>query len=615
MKKQILLALSLLCVTAFGKPVKTPESEEAARIWYEIYQDKPIVSLMDSRVLVKIFLLSPIGKKTIPARDMGLADIIISHFGTSAVRETISENALLKRAQKLKGEELSGNERERVRQLAEKQECAYRWKHPEADKFNFLIKDDAVNLHHTIKWEKSVKAALGAIARQYGLCCRYQKKDDLSVEELRLLLAGGNPVLLQERKTGKWLMAFGAWKNKGKDFVFLNDIENTTVVEGKPRGNADERQSMYLSVIKSLIVHQKFFDTNRKYSIARDIISDVSLQMPKLGFEAKPYHSGDYQAHVMTEWHESAEAWDGDLLKILKKLDPQTYAQQPPPAQDADPNLLWNYYFNEAHSNADELSSCLLPLTVFRLESVPSMLTNLVAVLSEQDATPWKFSLIPNMMWVALKSIQGNELLCPSQEELDALVRLGTERELVFKKRFEAFTGENYLMISGIDSPDERLESPHGKHRTSEWILSLLDNATTLQNALDRYATNTGKRAPLEGGHPVPWQICQRALMQKIPILLYDTMADDWRIAFGFLEHDARRLLVTVSPNTIDWQDGEKECHFGPGVPFHSGVLFEEFDKMSCIPYFIHSLEPDITSVKDQINEIFNSNPEAKKIP
>ena len=609
-----MLALSLLCAIAFGKPVKSPESEEAARIWAEVFQGKHILSLDDSRVLVKMFLLSPIGKKTIPARDMALADIVISRFGTSAVRDTVSEKALMERACELKGDELSVGEQEKIQKLSEKQGRAFRRKHRDADKFNFLIKDDAVSLHHTVKGERTLEAALVAIARQHGLCCRYKKRDDLSAEELCLLLAGGNPVILEEKKTGKWLMAFGAWKMRGTNFVFLNDIENTTVVEGKPRGNADERQSMYLSVIKSLVAHQKFFDTNKEYSIAKDIVSDVSLQMPKLGFEAKPYHSGDYQAHVMTEWRESAKAWDSDLLKILE-LPPKTYVQQPQPPQDADPNLLWNYYFNEAHFNADKLSACLLPITAFRLESVPSMQTNMVAVLSIQDATPWKFSLIPNMMWMALRNVQGNDLLCPAQEELDALIRLGTERELVFKKRFEAFTRENYLMISGIDDPDERLESPHDENRTSEWILSLLDNATTIRQALDSYAANTGKRAMLEGGHSVPWQICQRAILQKIPILLHDIKDDGWRIAFGFLEHGGHRLLVTVSHKTIVWKNGERLHTIGPGMPLPSGVQFEEFDKMSCIPYFIHPVEPDIASVKNEINEIFKNNPDVQKIP
>ncbi len=612
MKKYIMLALSLLCAIAFGKPAKSPESEEAARIWAEVFQDKPILSLYDSRILVKMFLLSPIGKKTIPGRDMALADIVISCFGTSAVKDSVSEKVLMERARELKGEELSGNEREKIQQLAEKQEKAFRKKHPDAGKFNFLIKDDAVNLHHTVKGERTLEAALVALARQHGLCCRYRKRDNLSAEELRLLLAGGNPVILEERKTGKWLMAFGAWKTKGKDFVFLNDIENTTVVEGKPRGNADERQSMYLEVIKALIADQRFL--GKDLAIARDIVSDVSLVMPKLGFVARPYNSRDYQAHIMTDWYESAEAWDGDLLEILK-CDVAPKAEPGMPAADAASNLLWNYYFNDAYPEADKASASLLSVTAFHLESASILQTNIISILAYQDSTPWKYTLIPNMMWVALKSTQGNELLCPTQEELDALVRLGTERELVFKKRYEAFTGEKYLMISGIDDPDKRLESPHDKHRTSEWILSLLDNATTLQQALNRYATNTAKRALLEGGHPVPWQICQRAIMQKIPILLYDTMADSWRIAFGFLEHDALRLLVTVSPDTIDWKDGENESHLGPGMPLRSGVQFEEFDKMSCIPYFIHSLEPDITSVKDQINEIFNNNPEAKKIP
>jgi hypothetical protein len=232
-----------------------------------------------------------------------------------------------------------------------------------------------------------------------------------------------------------------------------------------------------------------------------------------------------------------------------------------------------------------------------------------------QDSTPWKYTLIPNMMWVALKNVQGNALLCPTQEELDALTRLGNERELAFKKRFEAFTGEKYLMISGIDNPDKRLESPHDETRTPEWILSLLDNAENIQQALDSYASNTGKRALLEGGHSAPWQICQRAILQKIPILLHDTKTDGWLIAFGFLEHGGRRLLVSMSPGAIDWKDGEKKRLLGPGMPLPSGVQFEEFDTMPCIPYFIHPFEPDIASVKNQINEIFKNNPEAKKMP
>jgi hypothetical protein len=613
-KKIFFTTLSLLCIIAFGKPVKTPESEEAAQIWTMVFQNKPIVSFEDSRALVNMFLLSPIGKVNVPARDMGLANIIISRFGTYAVRDTVSEKVLLERAHELKGGELSGEELEKIQNLAEKQERAFMRKHPDANKFNFFIKDDAVNLHLTIKGEKTIETALAAIARQHGLSCRYHRNDDLSAEDLRLLLYGGNPVLLEDKKTGKWLIAFGMWQNDGSDYVFLNDIDNTTLVDGKLRGTSNEWQSMDLRVITSYLGERKFFDKQKKYPIARDIVSDVDLLIPKLGFEARKYNSGDYQAHIMTDWRESTEAWDSDLRETLK-CDAAPKAQAVKPAADATPNLLWNYYFSDAHSNAEQSSACLLPVTAFRPESPSALQNAIVSMLVCQDSTPWKYTLIPNMMWVALKNVQGNALLCPTQEELDALTRLGNERELAFKKRFEAFTGEKYLMISGIDNPDKRLESPHDETRTPEWILSLLDNAENIQQALDSYASNTGKRALLEGGHSAPWQICQRAILQKIPILLHDTKTDGWLIAFGFLEHGGRRLLVSMSPGAIDWKDGEKKRLLGPGMPLPSGVQFEEFDTMPCIPYFIHPFEPDIASVKNQINEIFKNNPEAKKMP
>ena len=607
----IYIFIILLCgIVVLGKPVKTPESEDGARIWAEVFQNKPIVSLEDSRVLVKMPLLSPFGKKTSSARAMGLADIVIGKFGSYSIRDTVTEEDLLNRARELKGEEPSSDEQKKIHNLAKRQELFFFLKHPNSGKFSFLIKDDAYNLHLTVKGEKTMEKALAAIARQNGLCCNYSMRDDLSAKELRLLLTGGNPVLLEEKRTGKWLMAFGMYRENGNDYVFLNDVENTTVISSGPSQNQDERESLYLNVIKSHVATTNYF-REENITFTKDIISKVDISLPQFGFLARQYNPTDYYAHVTTFWRKSLCAWDKDLLKFLK-CKQETKDNESQANDDSTDRSLWNRCFCDLSRN-NGIDSGLVPVVLHKIENATPFSSCLSTSMASQDENVWRWTLTANKMWLAVRSVPDNDLLIPTQNELDSLVALAREKELKFKKCFEEFTGNNYNVISNANSEDRKV-SPHDSSRTVEWIIFLIDNASTPEQAVEKYAANSGKRAFLEGGRPFPWEIYQRAILQKIPVLLRYPQKDDWRIAIGFVSDAGRKLLVTVSP-LDNCKNEEAQCSIDYGINLPDGVRFEEFDEKAFIPYFIHRCEPDIASCKNKINEIFSNNHDAKKIP
>lgn len=596
----MLLFLSCYSFVVFGKPVKSAASEEAARIWEEKFYRQPILSLDDPRILVRMFLLSPYGKKVLPPRNMALADVVITKFGTYAVRESIPEKALLERAVQLKNAALSPGEAKQVKDLTVRIDKKFRWTHPDAGKFSFLIKDDAVNLHHTIEEADTMEEALREIARQNGLVCNYRSSDALPAEDLRLILAYQIPVVLEEKTTGKWLVVFGSWQKDGIDYVFLNDPSNTTVMEGAPKGSVRDNECMRSDVIKICVTIKK------TVNIPKDIISDVKIQLPKLGFFVATYHPQNYRAHVMTNWRTSAEAWDLDLSKLLNlKLATSSLPAQP--ASDASEEVLWNYYFRDVRTSGDPVCSAMTPLLLLRLNSGTIFQSNLISVLAQQDKSPWVYTLIPNKIWLYSRTLLNNDLLIPTQPELDAITALGIEQEKIFQRHFEAFTGNKYNMLSEKEFSEDRLPSSYDPAKTAEWIFSLTGSADTPKDALYNYAANTGKRAALEGGKIASWELYQRAILQQIPILLHNPKSGDWKIAFGYLCHGGRKLLLTVTAKP--WTEDVQSRKITPGVPLPKGVQFEPFDESAYIPYFIHELEPDVASVTKPIRKIFKDNP------
>ena len=598
------------------KPQKTPQNEAAVETWEKVFLNKPIESLEDPRVLVRMFLLSPYGKNTVPARDMGLADIVVSKFGTSVVRETVTENALLNRASFLKGGELTETESKAVRKIVLLQQQSFNLSHPNADKFSFLIKDDAVNLHLTIKDETNMEKALASIARQHGLVCNYRLMEEPSAATLWLLLESNNPVLLEEKDTGRLIVAFGMWQKNGADYICMNDITNTSVVSSeKPSQLPVERESIQLFVINSYIGECRYIaqKTNRRFRLAKDFVSDGRFNLPQFGFELTRYEPSRYRAHVMTDWRKSAEAWDAELRVILNLKEPPTVPVIP--SDNAPFGALWKYYFQGHPVFTGSVLSGMTPLVLWRSKTDISLCATMVSLIAACDANPWAWTLTANKMWLAVRDVPANDLLLPNQTELDALVALDEECGRSFRKRFEAFTGVKYsaeydfkaydavLVVDGCDTT-----------RTGEWILSQIGTGDMPEEVVRNYTVNTGKIALLEGGHPYSWQVYQRAILRNIPILLHTPNADDWRIAFGFLEHAGKRLLLTATQPT-DWKEDENTRQIGRNMPMPKEVRFEEFDENAFIPFFIHKFKPDISSVKDRINDIFKGNPSALPLP
>lgn len=619
-KKRLIILICFSVLAIYGNPVKKPqmtlESEAAVETWERVFHNKPIESLEDSRVLVKMFLLSPYGKKTVPARDMGLADIVVSRFGATAVRGTVSEEALLKRASLLKGGALMASEKEAVGRLAFQQQLHFKLAHPNADKFSFLLKDDVVNLHLTVTDETTMEKALASIARQHGLVCNYRKEENLSFKTLWLLLDAGYPILLEEKETGRWLMAFGLWRKDCVDYICLNDPVNTTVVGiEKWSQNPHERETLYLGIIMRHIAkcHNLARETAIKGKMVKDIRVDVKLNLPKFGFELTRYESSRYRAHVMTDWRESVEAWDDELRKTLKLKEVQADATIPD--ADAPSSELWDFYFQGHPAFTGRVLSGMTPLVLWRSKADTGLCSAMVSLIAAHDTSPWAWTLTANKMWLAVRDVPANDLLLPTQAELDALVALDEECGRGFRKRYETFTGVKYRAEYDFKVYDTVLVvDGHDSARMGEWILSQMGDCSTPEEALCNYAANTGKIALLEGGRSCLWELYKRAVHRNIPILLRTANAHDWRIVFGFLEHGGKRMLVTVAPSP-DWEEGETNRQFGRDMPLPKGVQFEEFNEKVFIPFFIHNFKPNIALVKERINEIFKDNPAAVPLP
>ena len=259
-----LVLVMVLCAVSLAGGARprwrvTAESEAASRVWLRVFHGRPVTSLSDSRTLVGMWLLSPFGRTTMPARDMALADVALSWFGSRAVRFPVSEELLAARAAELKGAGLTPGERGAVRRLAWRQAALFRLSHPGARRFSFLLKDDAAHLSGTFGGAGAVGEALRRLARQHGLACDYRRVPGLPAPTLRRLLWASQPVVLEERASGRFLLAFGMWREGGRDFVFLNDPANTTVVGREPGLSAMDAVSVSKFVIDGYISKCLFF--------------------------------------------------------------------------------------------------------------------------------------------------------------------------------------------------------------------------------------------------------------------------------------------------------------------------------------------------------------------
>ena len=604
---------------SFGRslPRRTAESEAASRVWLRVFHGRPVTSLADSRALVGMHLLSIPRRSGMSARDMALADVVMEQFGSDAVCSPVPEELLAARAAELKGAGLTPGERGAVRRLAWRQAALFRLRHPGARRFSFLLSGDAAHLSGTFGGAGTVGEALRRLARQHGLACDYRRVPGLPAPTLRRLLWASQPVVLEERATGRFLLAFGMWREGGRDFVFLNDPANTPVVIVERGQSHVDAVSICFFVIDGHVSDCELFD--REGGLTGDIRADSELVLPRRGFLAREYRPEAYVAHVMEGWRRSAEAWDGRLRDIvsgggwrswlpLRSREPEPV---PPPGADAADGELWDWHFRRGRPAAQPCGAGLAPLELPRADGASPLRACLLALVSLHDPDPWLYTLTPGRMWAEVRDTPGNGRLRPGEGELAALMALGEEREAEFARRFTEFTGGRYHMLSSEVYEDDRV-SPHDASRTSEWVLSLLGECGSPEGGLASYAAVSGKRAALEGGRPCPWEMHVRSVLSGMPALVRGA-GGGWRLAVGFVEHGGRRLLVTADP-TAGWAEGERTRRVARGEPLPRGVRLEEFREGELVSVFVHPFRPDVASVADRVREIFRGNADARPL-
>ena len=358
-----LVLVMVLCVVSLAGGARprwrvTAESEAASRVWLRVFHGRPVTSLSDSRTLVGMHLLSIPRRSGMSARDMALADVVMEQFGSDAVCSPVSEELLAARAAELKGAGLTPGERGAVRRLAWRQAALFRLRHPGARRFSFLLSGDAAHLSGTFGGAGTVGEALRRLARQHGLACDYRRVPGLPAPTLRRLLWASQPVVLEERATGRFLLAFGMWREGGRDFVFLNDPANTPVVIVERGQSHVDAVSICFFVIDGHVSDCELFD--REGGLTGDIRADSELVLPRRGFLAREYRPEAYVAHVMEGWRRSAEAWDGRLRDIvsgggwrswlpLRSREPEPV---PPPGADAADEELWDWHFRRGRPAA-----------------------------------------------------------------------------------------------------------------------------------------------------------------------------------------------------------------------------------------------------------------------
>ena len=617
-----LVLVMVLCAVSLAGGARprwrvTAESEAASRVWLRVFHGRPVTSLSDSRTLVGMHLLSIPRRSGMSARDMALADVVMEQFGSDAVCSPVSEELLAARAAELKGAGLTPGERGAVRRLAWRQAALFRLRHPGARRFSFLLSGDAAHLSGTFGGAGTVGEALRRLARQHGLACDYRRVPGLPAPTLRRLLWASQPVVLEERASGRFLLAFGMWREGGRDFVFLNDPANTPVVIVERGQSHVDAVSICFFVIDGHVSDCELFD--REGGLTGDIRADSELVLPRRGFLAREYRPEAYVAHVMEGWRRSAEAWDGRLRDIvagggwrswlpLRSREPEPV---PPPGADAADGELWDWHFRRGRPAAQPCGAGLAPLELPRADGASPLRACLLALVSLHDPDPWLYTLTPGRMWAAVRDTPGNGRLRPGEGELAALMALGEEREAEFARRFTEFTGGRYHMLSSEVYEDDRV-SPHDASRTSAWVLSLLGECGSPEEGLASYAAVSGKRAALEGGRPCPWEMHVRSVLSGMPALVRGA-GGGWRLAVGFVEHGGRRLLVTADP-TAGWAEGERTRRVARGEPLPRGVRLEEFREGELVSVFVHPFRPDVASVADRVREIFRGNADARPL-
>jgi len=627
-------AMLLLPVVAMAEKLTvTPESKQAEEVWNSKFYHQPVEKLYDSRILVKMFLLSGLGKSCAGPRDTAIADLLISYAGSYAVRNCTSVDALYQRAAELKGKPLSDTDRKNIETFHQRFVKTFERQHPDASKFNFLLSGDAKNLKDTIGGTDTVEEAFEEIGKQHGWECDVRSSDTLAPAEIKESLRRGRALIvtpqIKEEKQGgimkllpsfskdrKWYVCFGCYDENGKTYLMLNEPATTTIIRTPPTITKVDRESINPVVI-SMQVGQL-----QSTKLPSDIISDTNRKLSSFGFKFEPYEAGKYSYLIVENWRQTSSALDKELCDILK-IGLPAKAEKPVLAEKPSAEQLWQYYFYQQRRHIGDQTGLVNTVVLPANKTFSNLTATLSSSALSRNAELGNFALTTSKL--LQQSHRNGKLRIPTQGEVDQLALISkklAEQYAVMiapvKKELDEISGEDDQGQINIEKIKRRLQADfktaqimtEGRtpNDASDIMCDALKlkifcgNTDSLPEMLDNLARNTGWYALCETQEAAPWEDYQAAIQMKIPIILQSKQnKTHWKLGVGYLRYNNVNLLLTVDPTKI----GDQMIFINPQQPFpKQGAAFEPFDAQLYTPYFVHHWEASAKAYRDEVEKI-----------
>ncbi len=617
--------LAVIPLAAFAEPLPRTGSSGFKEIWEREFMFKPVVGLDDRRAHVDTWFLGGYEHRTSMLAVL-LSDHILTHFDNEYIfRAELPLYYFQKRAVELKGEELSEEESWAIKVLFRR--CAAR--HPTGRTFAYAFLP--IFLQKTMGRTQDCAKALEMIALGDGCICDYGVAETPTQAQVLQLLNEGCAVILERKgrhnpftnDDGRWHLVFGAFPSQetGEHIQFLVNVpEETTLMERYWWKEGPTHPSLESINLGSIY---EAYSRRCKGTGYVEIRSNIDNMICNNGFLcATGAFSKDFRVHAIRNWRRSAEAWDGELRKILGLPKERKERPTPMPGFAAPSRELWQYYFAEHRAGAGlSFEGSLIPkwhLAAGRFSPLVAALLSSVAT-ERSDFVGFGLSH-PGRLFHTARLFLGNSLFLPTQAELDKCKALDEEMLAKYKAVYGELPREPYYWDTPGYSEDYMnrnhpdYKSPHSlQEHVFHSLPQILDGAGNVQEAVDRMGPACAWTARVEGGPGTDWETVKLAVWRRIPVIL-EGRDGDWRIAVAYLVHDGRRLLLATRR-----QDGTetppepvlKEYELPDELP--AELEFIEYDEARWTPWFVHHFEPTVEHLAPRIVEIFQAHPEARE--
>ncbi|MHC5054353.1 MAG: hypothetical protein ACYTKD_06510 [Planctomycetota bacterium] len=509
-----------------------------------------------------------------------------------ALKGPVTREQVVLRAQELKGDLLSAQERERVAGLYTELRADYLERHPKMQKRGMKV-DITFGIRDVRCLEKSTpdcatpEEVVRRIGRLHGYDLLVEHQARVSLADLRKAVDSGMPVAIRSSRGEKWRILFGY----SAESLVYGVPEIIPIDRVLP--SMDETAALTLRRHDPRNAVPSFFgadwplrrlrgDREMGIRIATDFETRADRIIPNNGsIVIEPFEDGRFDAWFFHSGERSVRGLDDDILRILGiAKHPEVV---PPETGDLSQDL-WNRHYYRKIDLVLGHSKLVEGICIRSDGGVRGIHAALASVICTTDGLgPTTSAMAPGLFWWnARERHLGDELAKLSDEEKEALSQLAYQAQKKYGSRVEGRGKWPFRDVAGN-------------------IQETCGAGANLEEALYGIARWHGWDADVEGGRALPYEKYQAALHKSIPILLADNTNKRALVCYGYIDEGDKHYLLICDP--LKLKKPETKLNRDNFLP-SAGFRFEEFSRDRYVPFFIHNWKDSLKAWDKEIGEI-----------